>query len=59
MFNEENDYSEENTRDSENFRSTILQAFQFEPEQKKCVIMKAMRKNLQKTSADILRNTYL
>ena len=35
-FNKESDYSEENTTDiKEDFRSTILQLFQFEPEQKK------------------------
>ena len=34
-FNEESDYSEENTSDNEDFRSTILQPVQFEPEQKK------------------------
>ena len=34
-FNEEMDYSEENTSDNEDFHSTILQPFQFEPEQKK------------------------
>ena len=33
-FNEENDYSEENTSENEDFRSTILQPFQCEPEQK-------------------------
>ena len=33
-FNEESDYSEEYTCDNEVFRSTILQPFQFEPEQK-------------------------
>ena len=33
-FNEESDYSEENTSDIEDFRSIILQPFQFEPEQK-------------------------
>ena len=33
-FNEENDYSEENTKENEDFRSTILQSFVFEPEQK-------------------------
>ena len=32
-FNEEGDYSEENTVDSEVFHFTILQPFQFEPEQ--------------------------
>ena len=30
-FNEESHYSEENTCDNEDFRSTILQPFQFEP----------------------------
>ena len=34
-FNEASDYSEENTNGNENFCSTILQPFQFEPEQKK------------------------
>ena len=34
-FNEESDYSEENTSDTEDFRSTILQPYQFESEQKK------------------------
>ena len=34
-FNDESDYSEENTSDNENFRSTVLQPFQFNPEQKK------------------------
>ena len=34
-FNEESDYSVENTWDNEDFRSTILQPFQLEPEQKK------------------------
>ena len=34
-FSEECDYSEENTSDNEGFRSTILQPFQFEPEQKR------------------------
>ena len=29
------DYSEENTSDNEDLRSTIFQSFQFEPEQKK------------------------
>ena len=33
-FNEENDYSEENTSENEDFRSAILQPFLFEPEQK-------------------------
>ena len=36
-FNEESDYSEENTSDKDDFRYTILQLFQFEPEQKKNV----------------------
>ena len=34
-FNGEIDYSEENTSDNEDFRSTIFQRLQFEPEQKK------------------------
>ena len=33
-FNEESNYSEENTSDNEDFHPTILQLFQFEPEQK-------------------------
>ena len=32
-FNKESDYSEENTSNKEDCRSTILQLFQFEPEQ--------------------------
>ena len=34
-FNKESDNSEENTTENEDFHSTILQPFQFEPEQKK------------------------
>ena len=34
-FNEESDYSEENKSNNENFWFSILQPFQFEPEQKK------------------------
>ena len=34
-FNEENDYTEENTCDNKVFCSTILPSFQFEPKQKK------------------------
>ena len=34
-FNEEIDYSEEKENNNEDFCSTILQVFQFEPEQKK------------------------
>ena len=45
-FNEESDYSEENTSENENLRSTILQPFQFEPEQKKRMVMRTMRKKL-------------
>ena len=45
-FNEESDYIEENTCDNEVFYFTILQSFQFEPEQKKRVVMRAMRKKL-------------
>ena len=36
-FSEEKDYFEQNTSDNENLRSTILQPFQFWPEQKKNV----------------------
>ena len=46
IFNEESDYSEENTSDNEDYRSTIFHSFQFEPEQKKRVVMRAMRKKL-------------
>ena len=35
LFNEESDYSEEDTIDNEEFRSTIFQPFQLEPKQKK------------------------
>ena len=45
-FSEESDHSEENTCDNEVFRSTILQPFQFEPEQKIRVVMRAIRKKL-------------
>ena len=45
-FNEENDYSDENTCDNEVFRSSILQPVQFEPEQKISVVLRAMRKKL-------------
>ena len=49
-FNEESDYSEENTSDNEDFRSRILK-------QKKCVVIRTMRKKQQKQSfADILQN---
>ena len=46
VFNEESDYSDENTSDTEDFRSTILESFQLEPEQKKSVLMRAMREKL-------------
>ena len=46
-FNKESDYSVENTcKKNEVFRSTILPPFQFEPEQKIRVVMRAMRKKL-------------
>ena len=41
-LNEESDYSEENTSDNEDFRSTILQPFQFEPEQKKTCVAETL-----------------
>ena len=34
-FNEESGYSEENRSENEVFHSTILQKFQFDPEQRK------------------------
>ena len=34
-FNDESDYSQENASDSEDFRSTYLQQFQFKPEKEK------------------------
>ena len=43
-FNEESDYSEENTSDNEDFCSTILQLFQFKLNKKKRVVMRAMTK---------------
>ena len=46
IFDEESDFSEEKTSDKEDFRPTILQPFQFEPEKKNCVVMRAMRKKL-------------
>ena len=52
-FNEAN---EQNTCNNEDLRSTILQPFQFEPEQKKRVVMRVMRKKLQKLFTDILEN---
>ena len=45
-FNEESDYSEVNTCDNKVFCSPILQPFQFDPEQKNRVAMRAMRKKL-------------
>ena len=38
-FIEESDYSDKNTSNNEDFCSTILQPFQFEPEQEKCVVI--------------------
>ena len=46
-FNVESDYSEENACDNEVFCSTILQSFQFDPEQKIQMVMRAMRKKLK------------
>ena len=55
-FNKESDYSEVNTSDNDDFRSTSLQPFPF-LNRKKRVVMRAMRKKLQKQSyADILQN---
>ena len=49
-FNEESDYPEEHTRNNENFCSTILQSFQFEPEQKKASGNESHEKKLEKQS---------
>ena len=43
-FNEEIDYSEENTSDNEDFRSTIVQPFQIEPEQEKTCVNESHEK---------------
>ena len=51
-FNEESDYSGENASDNDDFRSTILQPFQ-----KKRLLMRAMRKKLQKQLPDILQDS--
>ena len=44
-FNEESDYSEENTSGNEGFCPTILQPFQFEPEQEKACGNESLKKN--------------
>ena len=49
-FNEEKDSFEENTSGNEDFCSSILQPSQFEPEQKKHMVKRAMRKKLEKQS---------
>ena len=52
-FNEESDYSAQNTSVNENFRSTSLHLFQFAPEQenrKRRVLMRALIKKIQKAS---------
>ena len=51
-FNKESDYSEKNTSDNENFRSTILQPFQFEPENQKNTC--GMRKKLNILTLQLL-----
>ena len=45
-FKEESYYYEENTIENEAFTSNILQLLQFEPEQKKRMVMRAMKKKL-------------
>ena len=56
-FNKEVDYSEENAIGNKDFRSTIREPFQFEPEQKKILVMRAMRKKLHNQPfADICQN---
>ena len=44
IFNEESDYSEENTSDNEDFRSTIFNHFSLSLNRKKRVEMRAMEK---------------
>ena len=44
IFNEESDYSEENTSDNEDFRSTIFNHFSLSLNRKKSVEMRAMEK---------------
>ena len=59
-FSEERNYSEENTSDNENFCSTILQTFQFEPEQKKKrVVMRVRRKKLHTLTFSCRFVTYI
>ena len=56
-FDEESDYSEENTRYNEDFWSTILQLFQFEPEQKKTCVNQGHKKetkHIHSSAADFL-----
>ena len=56
-FNEESDYSEENTSEYKNFVSAFFNHFNLNLNRKKHVIMRAIRKELQKQSfADILQN---
>ena len=46
LFNEQSDYSEEDTIDNEEFRSTIFNHFSLSLNRKKRVVMRAMRKKL-------------
>ena len=58
-FNEESDYSQENTIGNEDFRSAVLQPFQFEPEQKKTCGNENHEKKTKHThasSVDLLHN---
>ena len=55
-FDDENDYSEENASNNEDFHPISLQLFQFETTEIKRVVLRAMRKKLQKQLlADILQ----
>ena len=54
-FNEENDYSEENTSDNEDFRSTILQSFQFDLNKKTKRVVRSSRPDVF-YKKDVLRN---
>ena len=54
-FNEESDYSEENTSGNEDFRTIILQPFQFEPEQEKTCVNESPEKE---TTEAVVRRPY-
>ena len=53
-FNEESDYSEENTSENEDLCSTILQSFQFVSRQKKNVREKKLQKRRESNRLSLL-----